>query len=538
MEYPRAVPLLIFLLITAITILSVFVIERSERMQEAANLNRNAQSIADAFERRVFSNSAYLRAGAALFGAQQEVTPDMFRRFVSELRLDADYRGAEGIGWAPAITAAEIPEFERQLNAGRVGTQRIWPSPEGMARDELVPVLYLQPGTVRNRRTLGFDMLSDPIRRAAIERAERDNRPTASSIIVLKQEGAASEASGFNIYMPVFTGTGSQRVLRGFIFSPFNADQFISTTTDARSGEKLSLRLYDRLGNGSQLMAQQGPWRERGTTVARELDLANHSVLLVVQSARDATLSPLSLITLLFGLAVASLLTLVARLLTKQAEEDHRSLQWFAEQNSIRNSLTRELNHRVKNTLANVLSIVSMTRRRAKSLDDFAEGIDNRIRALSATHDLLTQSDWGTTPLRSIVEVELSPYAREDDQEIVLEGPHVELAPNDALSLGLAIHELATNATKYGALSVPGGRVEVKWAMRSDTLAMIDWRESGGPEVVKPTSRGFGTDLIEKIVAHELRHPVELDFDPSGVHCALLVPVREYGEFALRSKKR
>ena len=161
----------------------------------------------------------------------------------------------------------------------------------------------------------------------------------------------------------------------------------------------------------------------------------------------------LSMLTLLFGLLVAGLLMVVARLLTQQAIEDQTSLDWFAEQNSIRNSLTRELNHRVKNTLANVLSIVSLTRRRATSLDDFADGLDGRIRALSATHDLLTQSDWGThaDPRGGRCRARALRAGRRG--ALVMAGPDVELAPNDALSLGLAIHELATNAAKYGALS-------------------------------------------------------------------------------------
>ena len=149
---------------------------------------------------------------------------------------------------------------------------------------------------------------------------------------------------------------------------------------------------------------------------------------------------------------------------------------------------------------------------------------------------MLTQSEWGTTPIRSVVEVELAPYARDQDHSLDLVGPHTELAPNDALSLGLAIHELATNAAKFGSLSVPGGVVAVHWSQVNDTLAKIEWIESKGPPVDKPRRRGFGTDLIEKIVAHELRHPVELDFCPEGVRCTLLVPVREPSEFELRRK--
>ena len=187
--------------------------------------------------------------------------------------------------------------------------------------------------------------------------------------------------------------------------------------------------------------------------------------------------------------------------MTRQAQEDEISLRKFQEQASIRNSLTRELNHRVKNTLANVLSIIALTRRRSTNLDDFADGLDGRIRALSAPHDLLTQSDWGATPIRAVVQAELRPYAHDADHAVEMQGPDVQLAPNDALSLGLAMHELATNASKYGALSRPGGQVTVHWKLESETLVRIEWLERGGPEVKVERGRGFGMDLIERIVA-------------------------------------
>lgn len=516
--------------------MGVFAIERGEEVRKTAELNRQAVTMASAIERRAYSNSSFLRAGAALFGSQENVSADMFRTFVAELRLDADYRGAEGIGWAPAIGTSQVVQFEQKLNEGRVGLNRISPSLEEQPRRQLVPILYLQPDTLRNRRALGYDMYSEQTRREAMDEATRTVRPTASGKITLVQEGEGHDA-GFIIYMPVFDGFGASRNLKGFIYSPFNADQFLASADDLTSGQGAAVRLYDVREGQREVIAQLNNWRDTGETVEREVDLANRPMILVVQSAHENTLSVLSMITLLFGLAVASLLLVVARLLTRQAQEDSRSLEWFAEQNSIRNSLTRELNHRVKNTLANVLSIVSLTRRRAESLDEFATGIDNRIRALSATHDLLTNSEWGTTPIASVIQVELAPYTNDDDHTVVTSGPDVELAPNDALSLGLAVHELATNAAKYGSLSRAGGKVEVEWSLVNDKLARIRWTESNGPEVAPPQRRGFGTDLIEKIVAHELRHPVELDFDPEGVRCTLLVPVREPSEFELRSNR-
>ena len=534
-DYPRAVPLAIFLLVAAVTVVSVFSIERGERVRESAELNRQAQSMVGAIERRAYSNSSFLRAGAALFGAQDVITPELFRQFVSELRLDADYRGSEGIGWAPAIMASQVSDFESEVSAGKIGLTKVTPSLEEQPRSQLVPILFLQPDTLRNRRALGFDMYSEAVRREAMDQATRLVRPTASGRVTLVQEGG-NEEPGFLIYMPVFDGTGPGRSLKGFVFSPFNAGEFLESASELVQGTETSVRFYDVAGSERLLLAETPGWQEEGETVEREVDLANRRMMMVIQSGRDATLSPLSMITLLFGLAVASLLLVVARLLTQQAQEDSRSLEWFAQQNSIRNSLTRELNHRVKNTLANVLSIVSLTRRRSDSLDDFAEGIDSRIRALSATHDLLTQSEWGTTPVRSVVSVELAPYTNDEDHELLIDGPEVELAPNDALSLGLALHELATNAAKYGALSVSGGKVDIQWELVNDSLARIEWTESKGPQVKLPGKRGFGTDLIEKIVAHELRHPVELEFAPEGVRCTLLVPVREPSEFELRSK--
>lgn len=535
-SYPRATPLAIFLLIVAITALSVFAIERGERRREEAELSETASLVASAIERRGNTSSAYLRAGAALFGTVEAVPASLFRRFVSELRLDSDYRGAEGVGWAEAIRPEDIPDFEMRTQAEVAGFPSVRPYPEP-GRGQLVPVTFLQPDTERNRRALGFDMYSESVRRAAMDEAERAMRPTASGLVTLIQEGPQG-SPGFLIYMPVFKQIDGGRSLKGFIYSPFNARDFLESAVLQGTRNGMGVRLYDGSETDPEaLLGEVEPASRSGRTISEVVTVANRPMLLVIESTRGETLSMLSMLTLLFGLLVASLLMVVARLLTQQAVEDQTSLDWLAEQNSIRDTLTRELNHRVKNTLANVLSIVSLTRRRATSLDEFAEGLDGRIRALSATHDLLTQSEWSTTPVRSVVEAELAPYARSEGA-LDLAGPDVELAPNDALSLGLAIHELATNASKYGALSAPGGKVRVTWALDRPDLASVRWVESGGPPVPAKRARGFGTDLIEKIVAHELRHPVELRFEEGGVSCTLHVPVRQRSEFEIRARRR
>ncbi len=534
-SYPRATPLAIFLLIASITALSVFAIERGEYRREEARLSETGKAISSAIERRGNTSSAYLRAGAALFGTVKTVPPNLFRRFVSELRLDADYRGAEGIGWAEAISPQDLPAYEQRIAREVPGANPVRPRPKG-ARGQLTPVTYLLPDTERNRRAIGFDMYSESVRRTAMDEAERSVRPTASGRVTLVQE-AGQEFPGFLIYMPVFDQVSEARRLKGFLYSPFNARDFLASALQLETRNGMGIRLYDGAVDRRSLLAEIAPAERTGRTMVERVVIANRPMLLEVESSRGPTLSMLSMLTLLFGLLVASLLMVVARLLTQQAIEDQASLEWLEEQNSIRDTLTRELNHRVKNTLANVLSIVSLTRRRAHNLDEFAEGLDGRIRALSATHDLLTQSDWGTTPIRSVIEAELAPYSRSEGS-LELAGPTVELAPNDALSLGLAIHELATNAAKYGALSTAEGKVRVTWALDREDLASVRWVESGGPPVASERPRGFGTDLIEKIVAHELRHPVDLNFLPDGVSCTLWVPVRLRSEFEMRTRQR
>ena len=534
MAYPRAVPLGIFALIMGVTVLSIFSIERGERERDSAQLRSKAIAVASALERRANSSSAYLRAGAALLASVREVPYEQFARFVSELRLDADYRGAEGIGWAPVVEPQSVRDFEARISAETRRDYTVFPRPDG-SQPFVVPVTYLQPDSERNRRASGFDMFSEARRRAAMREAERTARPTATRRIVLVQD-AEERAPGFNIYMPVFEASPAGRRLKGFIYSPFNAQAFLSSALELEDAGAYPVRLYDGDPANGNLLASSGdvgPGKHE--VVTRAISVANNPWVVEIHTDEGGALSPLSMATLIFGLLVASLLMLLVRMLTQQALEDEASLTWLEEQASIRNSLTRELNHRVKNTLANVLSIIALTRRRASSLADFADGLDGRIRALSATHDLLTRSEWGTTPVPAVVEAELRPYAQDSDHVVKMEGPDVELAPNDALSLGLALHELATNAAKYGALSCAGGTVSVMWKLTTENLVRVEWLERGGPPVPQERERGFGTDLIERIVAYELKTPVKLEFEPAGVRCVLTVPVRRPSDFAMRA---
>lgn len=184
--------------------------------------------------------------------------------------------------------------------------------------------------------------------------------------------------------------------------------------------------------------------------------------------------------------------------------------------------LINELNHRVKNTLATIQSIAALTARRATSIEDFMRLFQARLIALSDTHNLLTANGWERARLRDLVLQEFRPYA---EDQLRMQGPDVTLESEQALSMGLILHELVTNAAKYGALSNPdaaGGRVDVTWGEVSDDgLIVLDWAESGGPAVTAPTQSGFGSRLIDTSVRGTLRGTATIDYAQDGLHCRL-----------------
>ena len=534
LRFPRGAPVAIFLLVSAITALSVFAIERVESQRAEAQHQQMADNMTAAIERLANANTVYLRAGASLMTTRDRVSRSAFRDFARQLELDESLHTGGAVGFAELTPRSALPALVNRLR--REVDPHFTVHPASTGRD-VMPMIYVEPESRENAEAVGFDAFSEPVRRAAIERAIATGRPTASGALQLISGRNARRRIGFGIFVPVFDGVQPGRRLRGAIGRAFNAQSFLDTALTPAQLQDYGVAIYDDEAREPVLLAFRGPHRPDAQRIVRLFDFANHRMRLDLIPPATSALSSLSLLSLVFGMMVAALLLVVARLMTQHAAEDRAALAWFEEQASIRNSLTRELNHRVKNTLANVLSIVALTRRRTTRIDEFAEALTGRIRALSATHDLLTQSEWGTTPISAVITAELAPYAQDSDAAVRLRGPHVELAPNDALSLGLAVHELATNATKYGALSSPDGTVMIDWHLLSDKLVRIDWAEQGGPPVAEHRRRGFGTELIEKIVAHELRNPVDLQFNADGVRCSLIVPVRLPAAFQIRMQR-
>jgi PAS domain S-box-containing protein len=189
--------------------------------------------------------------------------------------------------------------------------------------------------------------------------------------------------------------------------------------------------------------------------------------------------------------------------------------------------LMREVTHRSKNLLAVIQAMARQTKRASRDVNDFEVRFSGRLQALAASHDLLVQRDWHGVALPELVRSQLAHYLDQHATQITIEGPGLIVTPEAAQNIGLAVHELSTNAAKYGALSVPEGRVAVRWLQAnnggSERLHM-SWMERGGPEVVPPSRRGFGQLVTEQLTARALQGTAELQFGSTGVSWKLDIP--------------
>jgi PAS domain S-box-containing protein len=184
--------------------------------------------------------------------------------------------------------------------------------------------------------------------------------------------------------------------------------------------------------------------------------------------------------------------------------------------------LAREVDHRARNALAVIQSIIRLTR--AKTVDDYVQAIEGRIKALARAHTLLSDSRWHGADLATLVADEMAPYRAGD--KVKCGGPDISLQPATAQGLALALHELATNAAKHGALSSPGGKITFDWQLEPDELT-LHWTENGGPRIGKPTQRSFGLKVIVASIEQQLGGKASFDWNPAGLRAAFSIPRSE-----------
>ncbi len=219
------------------------------------------------------------------------------------------------------------------------------------------------------------------------------------------------------------------------------------------------------------------------------------------------------------------------RLLLEQAEIDAEALLAQAgidarereAADKLQKLILVELHHRIKNTLATVSAIASQSLRTATSLEHGQQAIEGRLIALGRAHDLLLQARWTSTSLAHIVRGATEPYESEDTARFSISGPEIKIISGSVIALAMTFNELCTNATKFGALTVPSGRIQIGWTIEGELLRLT-WTETGGPPVHPPTRRSFGTRMIETL-GKQLDGEAPLAYEPTGFVYTLDVPL-------------
>ena len=203
-----------------------------------------------------------------------------------------------------------------------------------------------------------------------------------------------------------------------------------------------------------------------------------------------------------------------------------RDLTERKESEAFQRLLLNELKHRVKNTLATIQAITTQTLANADDLPSAREALEQRIVSMAKAHDLLIERSWTATSLEDLVSSALDAFS---PTQVQISGCDAELAPRQTLALSMGLHELATNATKYGALSCAGGRVSVRWKKQAAEL-QLEWEESGGPPVTPPTHKGFGSKLLERLLSSELGGEISVDYAPAGVRCTITAQIKPFDD--------
>lgn len=239
------------------------------------------------------------------------------------------------------------------------------------------------------------------------------------------------------------------------------------------------------------------------------------------QRTKDGRVFPVEITTNYLKFNNEEYLWVFSRDITEQRNDERRQ-----------KLLMRELDHRVKNNLASVLSLADQTIGLASNLEDFRSSFTGRIKAMAVAHEMLAQQHWHGAEIHKLIESMIEPHRRDESDRFRLQGERIMIGPRIAPSITMVINELLTNAAKYGALSVPDGVVSIAWSLEKESpddrdMLHLHWEETGGPTVRKPERVGFGTKLIDQMVKFQHKGWADIRYEPTGVRCELRIPLHD-----------
>jgi len=527
-------PVLGFLVLSLAATVAAWSYERAR----VADINRllftqASQTIRDDTIEVMQQHVQALRGGAGFYHGSDRVTGREWAQYVADLQVAENYPGIQGMSINAIIQSPS--QKQALLNDMRdQGSIDFRINPPG-DRPLSVPVLYLEPVTQMNRRAVGFDIYSEPNRRAAVDEAIITGRAAMTAKITLVQEDAASgdpTQNGVLLLLPLFdpqaditTAAARRNAAQGMVVAAFRMGDLMNSVLARHSVSKeqgISIRLYDAADPLPEALLYgdtdviDGPFTYRATFSIYGRAWTLQTAAPQFFSAATATPSPA--IVAGAGVLLSIMITAFAWNQTLRASESRLAATQSLENNKQVQSLMHEVNHRSKNLLTVVRAIARLTAN--SEPDAFLKHFSQRIEALAASQDLLVKSAWKGTQLRDLVESQLSHFDGYVGSRIFAHGPDFQLHAAAAQTVGMALHELATNAGKYGALSNDFGKVAINWQVLphddGDKRLCIAWIESGGPTVSPPAQHGFGTVVTSKMVEHSLKASVTTVYAPAG----------------------
>ncbi len=533
----RRLPLLAFLLLALLGWAGAAAMFSASSRTEALRFTGVVDEASNRIRERLRLHLLAIEATAAIIEAQGDtMTAARFAEYYEKLQLAERNPGIAGLGFAPLLHGADLPALAGRLQTSYGRVVEIWPQPGGALS---VPVALLGSPDTDPPRAIGFDMYSEPVRRAAIDAAIAARAPRATEPLRLATD--AAPLPGFIVYAPIYSDSfgvtrrpDASALPTGFAFGGFRIGQLTSAALDVPPRLPVALSVADSDAPDVTLYASGAPARGElwlPGAESREIEIAGQTWILTFHPStafRQATTWPLALG---FGV-ISTALALAAAMALREQARVRETAEALAEAGqrglAERDLLLQEMKHRIKNAISRILAIARQTAAQADSLDAFTDSFTQRLQAMAEAQDMLTRSANATADLADLLSRELGQVFGADFHPERLRGPAIQLDASRTQALGLVFHELATNALKYGGAAGGVPEIDVSWTLTGGARAPaldLCWRERGGGGVEAPRQTGFGTRLIDASLRHELGGRVERDWTPEGLSLRMIVPL-------------
>lgn len=459
-----------------------------------------------------------LEATRGLYLGSQDVSREELVQFLTAINVGQRAPGVLGVGFAMAQERGDSEGARRMIADGYGIDRSVWPE---ITQAIGFPIVKLEPDNSVNRRALGYDMFSEPSRRAAMQRAWRLNQPAATGIVRLVQESDAAPQPGFLIYLPVSGGSDAVTVpgltpLRGFVYAPVRVHDFLNQRLDSERRSALGVLVRARRNGEWVEVFRSGP--QSGPVYERTLHVIDQNWQLTIHDVEGRFLFSRAFRLLFVGALISLLAGLLVFIQGRRVLALAALARERAERARDKDLLIGEMEHRLKNSFARLSALVGLTARGAADLDEFQRVFSGRLRALADSQTVLARGTGGRGRLRDLILAEMTSGGHADDARLTLSGDDVMLDEGTAQGIALILHELHTNSVKYGAFSGQG-RLLLRWAV-TDGTAELHWVEQGLDQTPDLSREGFGTRFVRQMAERQLRGTMTRTGGPAefGVH--------------------